>query len=195
MEDRALTLLKAARDLLIKQKEAGVLISYPLTIHYDEADCDGYCLLDDINAHLLDEQVVSTSEEYYLRCKVARGRYADKEALDRAIKILDEIHDSKTVYTDYSIIKISDSTAEEFEYARKALQDRRVCKSEMKWFSAGELPTIGPEGMSRYVLAQLKDKRYVVVRLVHFGDEYWNDVEESTSYNLDEIERWRELPE
>lgn len=142
-----------------------------------------------------DEQVVLTLEEYYLRCKAARGRYANKEALDKAIKILDEILDSKTVYTDYSTMKVSDSTAEEFEYARKALQDRRVYKSEMKWFSAGELPTIGPEGMSRYVLAQLKDKRYVVVRLIHFGDEYWNDVEESTSYNLDEIERWRELPE
>lgn len=49
MEDRAITLLKAARDLLIKQNEAGVLISYPLTVHYDEADCDGYCLLDDIS--------------------------------------------------------------------------------------------------------------------------------------------------
>lgn len=55
MEDRAVTLLKAARDLLIKQNETGVLISYPLTVHYDDADCDGYCLLDDINAHLFDE--------------------------------------------------------------------------------------------------------------------------------------------
>lgn len=55
MKDRAVTLLKAARDLLIKQNEAGVLISYPLTVHYDDADCDGYCLLDDINAHLFDE--------------------------------------------------------------------------------------------------------------------------------------------
>ena len=52
MEDRAVTLLKAARDLLIKQKEAGVLISHPLTVHYDDGDCDGYCLLDDISAHL-----------------------------------------------------------------------------------------------------------------------------------------------
>lgn len=52
MEDRTVTLLKAARDLLIEQKEAGVLISYPLTVHYDDADCDGYCLLDDIPAHL-----------------------------------------------------------------------------------------------------------------------------------------------
>lgn len=55
MEDRAVTLLKAARDLLIKQNEAGILINYPLTVHYDDADCDGYCLLDDINAHLFDE--------------------------------------------------------------------------------------------------------------------------------------------
>lgn len=55
MEDRAVTLLKAAKDLLIKQNEAGVLISYPLTVHYDDADCDGYCLLDDINAYLFEE--------------------------------------------------------------------------------------------------------------------------------------------
>lgn len=52
MENRALTLLEAAKDLLIKQNEAGVLISYPITVHYDEADCDGYCLLDDISAYL-----------------------------------------------------------------------------------------------------------------------------------------------
>ncbi len=52
MEDRAAILLKAASDLLIEQKKAGVLISYPLTVHYDDADCDGYCLLDDISAYL-----------------------------------------------------------------------------------------------------------------------------------------------
>lgn len=32
MEDRAITLLKAARDLLIKQKEAGVLINCPVQV-------------------------------------------------------------------------------------------------------------------------------------------------------------------
>lgn len=52
MEDRAVTLLKAVSDLLVKQKEVGVLSSYPLTVHYDDADCDGYCLLDDISAYL-----------------------------------------------------------------------------------------------------------------------------------------------
>ena len=54
MKDRTMTLLEAARDLLTEQKESGVLINYPLTVHYDESDCDGYCLLDDISAHLSD---------------------------------------------------------------------------------------------------------------------------------------------
>ena len=52
MEDRAKTLLIAAKELLSKQKEAGILIDHPLTVHYDDSDCDGYCLLDDINAFL-----------------------------------------------------------------------------------------------------------------------------------------------
>lgn len=56
MENRSITLLKAARDLLIKQNESGVLISYPITVHYDDADCDGYCLLDDISAHLAETE-------------------------------------------------------------------------------------------------------------------------------------------
>lgn len=54
MEDRAIVLLKAAQELLIKQKEAGILIDHPLTVHYDDADCDGYCLIDDIQAYLAD---------------------------------------------------------------------------------------------------------------------------------------------
>lgn len=52
MEDRATTLLTAAKELLSKQKKAGILIDHPITVHYDDADCDGYCLLDDISAHL-----------------------------------------------------------------------------------------------------------------------------------------------
>lgn len=69
MEDRAVTLLKAARDLLIEQKEAGVLINYPLTVHYDEAVCDGYCLLDDISAHLAELK----EEEYACRNNDTEG--------------------------------------------------------------------------------------------------------------------------
>lgn len=52
MEDRATILLTAAKELLSKQKEAGILIDHPITVHYDDADCDGYCLLDDITAFL-----------------------------------------------------------------------------------------------------------------------------------------------
>lgn len=52
MEDRATTLLTAAKELLSKQKEAGILTDHPITVHYDDADCDGYCLLDDITAFL-----------------------------------------------------------------------------------------------------------------------------------------------
>ena len=36
----------------MKQKEEDILFNYPLTVHYDEADCDGYCLLYDISAYL-----------------------------------------------------------------------------------------------------------------------------------------------
>lgn len=54
MKGRTTVLLRAARDLLIKQSEAGALNNYPLTVHYDDADCDGYCLLYDISAHLDD---------------------------------------------------------------------------------------------------------------------------------------------
>ena len=54
-EDRAVTLLKAARDLLNKQNESPyVLNMLEQTVHYDEADCDGSCLIDDINAYLED---------------------------------------------------------------------------------------------------------------------------------------------
>ena len=53
MEDRKITLLKACRDLLNKQKESHyVLNMLEETAFYDEADCDGYCLLDDIEAEL-----------------------------------------------------------------------------------------------------------------------------------------------
>lgn len=52
MEDRAMTLLTAAKELLSKQKDAGILSDHPITVHYDDADCDGYCLLDDITAFL-----------------------------------------------------------------------------------------------------------------------------------------------
>ena len=61
-EDRAVTLLKAARDLLSKQKESPyVLDMLAETVHYDDADCSGDCLIDDINAYL--EEVVEVDAQ------------------------------------------------------------------------------------------------------------------------------------
>lgn len=53
MQDRKITLLEACRDLLEKQNRSNyVLDLLSETVHYDEADCDGYCLLDDIKSEL-----------------------------------------------------------------------------------------------------------------------------------------------
>lgn len=53
MEDRKITLLKACMDLLSKQKNSCyVLNMLEETVFYDEADCDGYCLIEDIKAEL-----------------------------------------------------------------------------------------------------------------------------------------------
>lgn len=47
--DRARTLLKAAGTLLKKQKDSYYVLNLLAeTVYYDEAECDGYCLLDDI---------------------------------------------------------------------------------------------------------------------------------------------------
>lgn len=57
LKDRKVTLLKACRDLFRKQYNSSyVLDILSETVYYDEADCDGYCLIDDIEAELdLDE--------------------------------------------------------------------------------------------------------------------------------------------
>lgn len=53
MEDRKITLLKACRDLLKKQDNSHFVLNLlSETVHYDEADCDGNCLLDDIEIEL-----------------------------------------------------------------------------------------------------------------------------------------------
>jgi hypothetical protein len=53
MEDRKVTLLKACRDLLSKQVNSHYVLNLlHETVFYDDADCDGYCLLDDIEAEL-----------------------------------------------------------------------------------------------------------------------------------------------
>lgn len=46
---RAKILLKAAGDLLKKQKDSFYVLNLLAeTVYYDEAECDGACLLDDI---------------------------------------------------------------------------------------------------------------------------------------------------
>jgi hypothetical protein len=53
MEDRKIILLKACRDLLRKQEDSVYVLNLlEETVFYDDADCDGYCLLDDIEAEL-----------------------------------------------------------------------------------------------------------------------------------------------
>lgn len=56
MEDRKVVLLKACLELLKKQDESPwVLDILSETIHYDDADCDGHCLMEDIKIELLME--------------------------------------------------------------------------------------------------------------------------------------------
>ena len=53
MEPRHITLLRAARDLIAKQKNSHFVLDLTAeTVFYDDTDCDGSCLLDDINAFL-----------------------------------------------------------------------------------------------------------------------------------------------
>jgi hypothetical protein len=53
MKDRKVTLLKACRDLLQKQKDFHyVLDLLSESVFYDETECDGECLLNDIEAEL-----------------------------------------------------------------------------------------------------------------------------------------------
>jgi hypothetical protein len=53
VEDRKITLLKACRDLLKKQENSSyVLDLLSETVFYDEAECDGNCLLEDIEIEL-----------------------------------------------------------------------------------------------------------------------------------------------
>ena len=53
MEDRKITLLKACRDLLRKQNDSSYVLNLlSETVFYDDVDCDGYCLLEDIEIEL-----------------------------------------------------------------------------------------------------------------------------------------------
>ena len=52
-ENRKDILLKAAYELLIKQNESyNVLDLLAETVDYDNAECDGYCLMEDIAVEL-----------------------------------------------------------------------------------------------------------------------------------------------
>lgn len=62
--DRKVTLLKAAYELLSKQREAGeVLNLLAETVFYDDADCDGGCLLEDIEIALNDQGARSAARQ------------------------------------------------------------------------------------------------------------------------------------
>jgi len=51
--ERAKVYLKATSDLLQKQNESHYVLNLlETTVFYDEADCDGYCLKDDIDTFL-----------------------------------------------------------------------------------------------------------------------------------------------
>ena len=53
MEDRKITLLKACRDLLKKQNDSSYVLNLlSEAVFYDDVDCDGYCLLEDIEIEL-----------------------------------------------------------------------------------------------------------------------------------------------
>jgi len=67
-QDRATTLLMATFELLKKQKNSGYVLNLlEETVFYDEADCDGNCLMEDIAMHLeydLDENDGVSSGDY-----------------------------------------------------------------------------------------------------------------------------------
>lgn len=50
--ERMITLLKATAKYLNNVRESIYSDALTVTTYYDEADCDGYCLLDDIQAEL-----------------------------------------------------------------------------------------------------------------------------------------------
>lgn len=55
MEDRKITLLKACRKLLQKQNDTiYVLNMLETTVYYDGTECDGSCLLEDIEELLIE---------------------------------------------------------------------------------------------------------------------------------------------
>ena len=52
MKTRADELLKACQELLMKQQNSFYVLNLlDETVFYDECECDGNCLLEDINAY------------------------------------------------------------------------------------------------------------------------------------------------
>ena len=59
-EDRSLTLLRACLDLLNQYKESPYAFKIlGKTIEYDGSECDGYCLIDDLEDYILMTNVLS----------------------------------------------------------------------------------------------------------------------------------------
>ena len=53
MDDRKAILLRACYDLLVKAEQSRYVIDVMrTTVWYDDADCDGFCLKDDIATEL-----------------------------------------------------------------------------------------------------------------------------------------------
>ena len=53
MSKRAVELLKVVREIMQRQNESGYVLNIlEETAFYDGAECDGYCLLDDIEIEL-----------------------------------------------------------------------------------------------------------------------------------------------
>jgi hypothetical protein len=58
VKDRKAVLLKACLDLLKKQDESSYVLDLRQeTVFYDGTDCDGYCLMEDIECELMDERL------------------------------------------------------------------------------------------------------------------------------------------
>lgn len=52
-DDRGVVLLNAVRELLEIQEKSGVVVDIlSKSVYYDDAFCDGQCVLDDIRAYL-----------------------------------------------------------------------------------------------------------------------------------------------
>lgn len=53
MEDRKTVLLMACYNLLMKQENSHYILDLLAeTVSYDDCDCDGYCLMEDIKTEL-----------------------------------------------------------------------------------------------------------------------------------------------